>query len=167
MDDAALEAESVRAVAWIPLVTLLVHMAEEAPRFPRWATRHFGATSPAWYAYSHALLVALAVWIAWRADAGSGDAPALLLPGAAQWALAVNALFHVAATLRFGAYSPGVISGVLFSLPATAYFFVRALSDGHLTSGQVLVAACAGTTVSALATASLWLQLDFDWKLRR
>ena len=46
---------------WLPLIVFIPHMIEEYPRFPAWATRHFGATSKAWYVYSHVLYVTIAV----------------------------------------------------------------------------------------------------------
>ncbi len=39
-------------------IIFLVHIAEEWRHFPDWATRHFGATSRAWYVYSHIFLIA-------------------------------------------------------------------------------------------------------------
>ena len=52
---------------WLPLVVFLAHIAEEGPRFPQWATRHFGATSRAFYFYSHLVLVAADTAICWLA----------------------------------------------------------------------------------------------------
>ena len=48
---------------WLPLLVFMAHVAEEYPRFPAWATRHFGATSKAWYVYAHMGLVAIALAI--------------------------------------------------------------------------------------------------------
>lgn len=58
---------------WLPLIVFIPHMIEEYPRFPAWATRHFGATSRAWYVYSHILLVAIAVPVCLWADSASSQ----------------------------------------------------------------------------------------------
>jgi hypothetical protein len=150
---------------WIPAFVLLLHVAEEYPRFPEWATRHFGATSRAWYVYTHIPLVVMLIatsWLAQRTDARLW----LILVLSAQFALATNAVFHVATTLLFKEYSPGLVTAIACALPATAYLLHRMLRDELLTSADVRVAATIGIVVSMSAIASLWLQMDLNWKMR-
>ena len=68
---------------WIPPLLFVLHMLEELPRFPAWATRHFGATSLPWYVYSHGVLVATCGSIGWWANASP--------PGGGGLGLAVHA----------------------------------------------------------------------------
>ena len=42
---------------WLPSILFALHVAEEFPRFPEWATRHFGTTSRPYYVYSHIPLI--------------------------------------------------------------------------------------------------------------
>jgi hypothetical protein len=88
-------------VYWVPTIALVVHVVEEVPRFPAWATRHFGATSRAWYVYSHVLLLVAFAVVSAEAHAGGPGSRWALLVLACQWILAVNALFHVVTTLWF------------------------------------------------------------------
>jgi hypothetical protein len=152
---------------WIPALAFLAHVAEEYPRFPEWATRHFGATSRPWYVYSHIPLIAAAVGASFLA---SGAPEGTLFPFLAttiQWVLATNAVFHVATTFIFREYSPGVVSAVLLFLPGTAYFFERTVREALLTVPQVALAIAIGTAVGIAVVASLWLPMDFDWRFRR
>jgi hypothetical protein len=152
---------------WIPTIVLLAHVLEEFPRFPAWASRHFGSTSRAWYVYSHVPLLAGVGLVSAQAQAaGPGSGWALLALGF-QWILATNALFHITTTLGFREYSPGVVTGTLLVLPATAYLYYRAVSADLFTSAQVASAIALGTVLSAAAVASLWLRAGFDWRFQR
>ena len=151
---------------WIPLVVFAAHMIEEFPRFPGWATRHFGATSTAWYVYSHIVLVALIVSAGWWAETSAGTwAPLLVV--AIMWSLACNAVFHVVTTVLFREYSPGVVTGVLLLVPAAVWLLWRVSDGGVLTGGEMVVAALIGTVVQIAVIGSLWLRMDIDWTGRR
>ena len=152
---------------WIPVIALCVHVLEEFPRFPAWASRHFGSTSRAWYVYTHVAIAATFGIVSARAQAVGPGSQWATLALACQWLLATNAIFHIATTLWFREYSPGLVTGVLFVLPATAYLYDRAISLAVFTNSQVVWAIAVGATLSAAATASLWLRADFDWTLRR
>ncbi len=152
---------------WIPAAIFLAHIAEEYRRFPEWATRHFGATSRAWYVYSHLPLVAASIAICGWAQAAPPRTTWPFLATSLQWILATNALFHLGTTIRFREYSPGVVTGLVLFLPATAYLLARTLREDLLSSFQVVMALGSGSIVGALVIASLWLPMNLDWKLRR
>jgi hypothetical protein len=90
-----------------------------------------------------------------------------MLATTVQWALAINALFHITTTFLFREYSPGVVTGVLLSLPATGYILNRIVGADLLTPLQLASALALGTGISAAIVASLWLRMDFDWRFRR
>jgi hypothetical protein len=151
---------------WIPALAFLVHVAEEYPRFPEWATRHFGTTSRPWYVYSHVPLVAAVLGISFLAAAAPARTLFPVLATSVQWVFATNAVFHVATTFVYREYSPGVITAVALFLPGTAYLFGRTVRDGLLTPAQIVVAIVIGTVVGVAAVASLWLRMDIDWRFR-
>lgn len=152
---------------WLPVLAFLVHIAEEYPRFPEWATRHFGATSRAWYVYSHIPLVLLVIVVGAHADDAQARSLWPLVATAIQWVLATNAVFHIVTTLLFREYSPGVVTGTVLFLPATVYVFWRTLQGALLTPFQLMLAIALGTVVGVAVIASLWLRMDFDWLMRR
>lgn len=152
---------------WLPLILFVAHMIEEYPRFPAWASRHFGATSKAWYIYSHILLVALIMGAAWWAQTSPPRSLAPLLVAAIMFSLAGNALFHIVTTVLFREYSPGVVTGSLLFLPAAAWYFDQVQQTENLTASQTIDAVWIGLVVQAAVVASLWLPMDLDWRLRR
>ena len=151
---------------WVPTLVFLVHIAEELPRFPAWATRHFAATSRPWYVYSHVVLIALVVTISAQAEAAEPRTLWPLIAVVVQWALGVNVLFHIVTTVLFKEYSPGLVTGVLVCIPATAYVSRSVVADQLLTTSQLGWAAGLGIIVNLVVIASLWLPMDLDWKLR-
>jgi Protein of unknown function with HXXEE motif len=154
-------------MCWIPALALLAHVVEEYPRFPEWATRHFGTTSRPWYVYSHIPLIAAVLGISFLAATAPAATLFPLLATAVQCALATNAVFHVATTFIFREYSPGVVTAVLIFVPGTAYLVDRTVREGLLTLPQVAVAVAIGTVVGIAVIASLWLPMDIDWRFRR
>jgi hypothetical protein len=152
---------------WIPAVVFLIHVAEEFPYFPQWATRHFGATSRAWYVYSHIVLGLIAVVVCARAQVAGPETLWPVLATSLQWVLATNSIFHIVTTVLFREYSPGLFTGTALFLPATVYMFNRTVSQELLTPLQVAFVIGCGTVVGGAAVASLWLRMDFDWTLRR
>lgn len=151
---------------FIPLGVFLIHMAEELPRFPAWASRHFGYTSLAWYVYSHIVLVIISISVAaWAAAPGSTEW-STLWNMALMATLVLNAAFHLVTTILFKEYSPGVITGLLCLMPAGFYMFLRAWQTALLTENQLLTAAGLGTAIQVLVLASLWLNMNIDWKFR-
>jgi lysylphosphatidylglycerol synthetase-like protein (DUF2156 family) len=151
---------------WLPLAVFLPHVAEEWPRFPEWATRHFGATSRPYYVYSHIVLIASNTLVCALAASGSTSTWALLAT-AAQVVLATNGVFHLTTTALFREYSPGVVTGTLLFFPATAYLLTRTVREHLLSPGELEAAVAIGIMAGAAVIASLWLKMDLDWRLRR
>jgi hypothetical protein len=152
---------------WLPLTVFVAHIAEEYPRFPAWATRHFGATSKAWYVYSHVMLVVVALAVCEWAEGAPSQTWGPILATAFMVTLAVNGLFHVATTFLFREYSPGVITGTLLFFPATGYLLYETLRLERLTGAQIGTAVAIGVAVQIAVIASLYLHMDIDWRFRR
>lgn len=144
-----------------PLI-FVMHIAEEWRGFPGWATRHFGATSRAWFVYSHMVLVAATVVICWMATETSSRTWTIWAV-AVQWGFFTNAIFHVVTWRLFREYSPGVITALVLFVPATVW----QLSTVSLDSSGLAIAILLGSVMGGLAVASLWLDFNVDWKFRR
>jgi hypothetical protein len=151
----------------LPSVQFLLHVAEEFPRFPAWATRHFGVTTRAYYVYSHIPLIVAIVAI----SVGAVYAPAgsfwIFLSAVAQVILFTNGVFHLATTVLFREYSPGVVTGTVLFFPATYMFMQRTIADALLTPTSLVAAAVLGAILGAAIIGSLWLDMNYDWRLRR
>jgi hypothetical protein len=152
---------------WIPLFVFIAHIIEEYPRFPAWATRHFGATSNVWYVYSHVVLVVVVAWIGQAASVAPPQTTAPMLANALACTLAMNAVFHVVTTILFREYSPGIITGVLVVFPGAAYVIWRSSTDALVTSSQFFVSVVLGVIVQVVVIASLYLPMNIDWRCRQ
>lgn len=138
----------------------LAHFAEELPRFPRWATEHFGTTTTRFFVASHLLLLipatlASGCWASCRPD----DRRSAFFAAAIASGYGLNALFHVATTARFRQYSPGLVTAVTLMLPASVYTLRRTRGDELLTDEQLVAASLVGATLSSAAVASLYLDM--------
>ncbi|MGA5466760.1 HXXEE domain-containing protein [Mycobacterium sp. NPDC050041] len=144
---------------WLVPAAFLAHCAEELPRFPRWATRHFGTTTTQFYLASHAILVPSVL----SAGACGANRPtsrrAAFFATSVAAALGINGVFHIATTRLFGEYSPGVITGAAAVLPAAVYTLLRTKRDNLLTEEQILGAFLTGTALSTGAIASLYVDM--------
>ena len=152
---------------WVPSVVFLLHVMEEFPRFPAWASRHFGHTSRPYFVYSHIPLIGADLAISFFASTGPAGSIAAFLATGAQWVLVTNGLFHLTTTFLFREYSPGVVTGTFLFFPASAYFFLRTWREGLLDPSQLAWAIALGTLAGAAVIASLWLHMDLDWRLQR
>ena len=152
---------------WLPLMVFVPHMLEEYPWFPAWATRHFGATSRAWYVYSHFVLVAVALPTCLWAESAAPQTWWPVLGTALMITLAVNGAFHVITTCLFREYSPGVVTGVLLFFPVTGHMLFQTIRESLLTTTQVGTAVVIGVAVQIAVIASLYLRMDIDWRFRR
>lgn len=145
-----------RRIYWLPLLALCAHVAEELPGFPGWATRHFGTTTTEWFVLSHIPLVGIAAYISFAATRKGAGASIWWLY-VVQAALFWNGLFHVAATIAFREYSPGVVTAVLLYAPLTVFMLPK-LGES-LSRRQAISAGVVGALLSGALTGSLWLDI--------
>jgi hypothetical protein len=143
--------------SWLVLCAPLVHIVEEWPRFPGWATEHFGTTSPRFYLISHIPIVAVIAWAAYPASRSDASSRSIWFLAMIVAALGANGLFHAGATVRFGAYSPGLVTSVGVYLPLAGYLLPRLIAMLGVPKG--LSACVAGVVVAMLVTASLALDM--------
>jgi hypothetical protein len=131
-------------VYWLPLVVFIPHILEEYPRFPAWATKHFGATSRAWYVYSHLVLVAVALPVCWWAENSAPQSWGRVVGTAFMITLALNGTFHVVTTFLFREYSPGIVTGTFLFFSATGYLLLRTVQASLLMNSQLGAAVIIG-----------------------
>lgn len=142
---------------FIPLV-LLVHIFEELPNFPSWATRHFGKTTLRWYLVSHAILYPLVLLVSFMAARGEGWWIFMAL--VVQAVIFTNGIFHVITTFLFREYSPGVISSVFVTFPFTYLFFNSLFQNNPVSYFNLIIGFTIGTVISLLIIASLYINFD-------
>jgi hypothetical protein len=144
---------------WLVPAAFLVHVAEELPRFPRWATKHFGTTTTQFYLASHAVLVPALVRASARGARRPFDSQAAFFATTVSSGLGINAIFHIATTALFREYSPGVVTGAAGMLPAALYTLYRTKRGRILNDGQIVGAVLAGTAITTAVVGSLYIDM--------
>ena len=137
-----------RASVWL-IAAYLVHLAEEwFGGFPEWsrAIRGAGVSSKQFLLINACALVLFVILTA-RARRHPRMAwfPSLLAT-----VFVINGVLHTLATLRYGVYSPGTVSGLLIFLPL-GVFVLRAMWK-HLSMAAFIVCLGSGGLVHGFVT---------------
>ena len=117
---------------WILFFVFCIHNAEEYLTMERFGTEHFKRISREQFLAALVLvtLLALGCVLLGRAE-GAGTAArfvALVFPAI----MALNALFHLGASLVYRRYTPGVVTGVLAVGPLAVWSMIVAVRSGYL-----------------------------------
>lgn len=107
-----------RASVWL-IAAYLLHLAEEwFADFPEWSRVIRGTgVSPRQFMLINSIAMALLIILSARARRHAGMAwfPAVLAA-----VFVINGVLHTLATLRYGVYSPGTVTGLLIFIPLGA-----------------------------------------------
>ena len=144
-----------RRIARVLPVGYAVHVAEEAPGFTAWARRH---ASERYTQRDFVVINAAGIVMT-----GAGTTIALrarhravflaYYAGMVTQQAVFNAVFHVAATAAFRAYSPGAVSSVGLVLPVWVRLTRAALRERLLTRRSMAVSLAIGGAIHAVVVA--------------
>jgi hypothetical protein len=105
------------------------------------------------------VLIPLVALVDAHASRGLATPPKAWLATGLAATLVSNAAFHAGATVAFGEYSPGVVSGVAVLVPVGLADIVAARYADALGRGPRLTAIAAGVALNAAIVASLSLDM--------
>lgn len=140
-----------------PFAVYILHTLEELPGFADWATRHFGPETTSTFAAYHVPLILLVGYCSWRAMRAGRGGVWVVLATAFQWQFAVNALFHLTTWVALGDYSPGAVTAVTVSIPATVLYFAWIRREDRATRRELALGVGVGTLIAAAAIGFLFL----------
>jgi hypothetical protein len=145
-----------RRIVWFAPAAYAVHILEELPRFPLWVNTYFapGFTTLGFVIANTAIMAVLLGFTTLVSSLRSRLGDFLYFC----WLfgqLFHNALFHLGATAYFGAYSPGVVSGVLLYLPVS-YCIARAARR------EARLGPASGIAALVIGAAGLFLLVYFN-----
>ncbi|HEY8875743.1 MAG TPA: HXXEE domain-containing protein [Desulfosporosinus sp.] len=144
-------------IFWLPYVVFIIHSLEELPGFPRWASRYFNPITTNKFAFSHIPLILLVLLASYKASTIGYHGGWVVLVTACAWQFGVNALFHLATTVIFREYSPGMVTAATVSLPASIYFMMTVWNENRLTGMEMVQAIFWGTIIATAAIGVLFL----------
>src|ERR1700737_3100498 len=113
---------------WMFPIALTLHNLEEAVWLPAWS-QHAGfwdsPVGPTEFRIAAALLTILVYAVTyWSSRTAKESIGTYVLAGFA-FAMLLNVIFHVAATVALRGYAPGVVTAVLINTPVMGYLLGR------------------------------------------
>lgn len=135
-----------RTLAWSMPAAFAPHIAEEyAAGFPEWVAGHFGEPMTAGtFLANNAVFMAILLGLTAWAHLRPGAASAFLLIAWASGNLFWNFVFHLATTVAFDRYSPGLVTATLLYLPLSVAAGGAALRERVLTPASFATAVAIG-----------------------
>lgn len=149
--------QDLHLIFWLPYVVLTIHTIEELPGFSAWATRYFAPMTTYKHAMTQGLMILLVLLASYKASSVGYHGGWVVLTAAFQLHIGLNAIFHVITTIVFKEYSPGLLTAITISIPATLFFFFRVNIENRLTSIELTIALFLGTVIATAAIATLFL----------
>jgi hypothetical protein len=133
-----LDALSFERLLWLVPVFFTLHNLEEAPFMEGWSQRLplkiHPTVSTRQFVIAVTILTLAGFLLTYFGVEVLADRTGYLIVLGIQTILLFNAFVpHIAATIRFRMYSPGVVTAILLTLPFSFYLFRRALAENLLT----------------------------------
>lgn len=153
---------------WLVPVFFTLHNLEEAPFMESWSKRLplriHPTVSTRQFVIAVIFLTLAGFLLTYIGVEYLGNQTGYLLVLEIEMILLFNAFIpHIATTIRFRMYSPGVISAVLITIPFSVYLFRRALNENVLTWNQFwILLAIAPFAMVIFALISLQIGKRFD-----
>jgi hypothetical protein len=128
---------------WLFPIALALHNLEEAIWFPAWSQhagfweRPIGATE---FRIAAVLLTILAFAMTFWSVRTRQEALRTYMLAGFLFAMLLNVIFHVAATVGLREYAPGVVTAVLINLPVIGYLLRRMFRDKWVSWPKALLA---------------------------
>lgn len=138
---AFLNSISFDRLLWLVPIILAIHNVEEAPFMEGWSKRlpleiHPTVTTRQFVIAVTFLTIAGFVLTYFGVEYLANQTGTLMVLGIQAILLFNTFVPHLAATLRFRMYSPGVVTAILITLPFSLYLFRRALHENIITWNQ-------------------------------
>jgi Protein of unknown function with HXXEE motif len=130
-------------VIWLFPIALTLHNLEEAVWLPAWS-QHAGFWNLRVNASEFRIAVAVLTFLGfaaayWAVRSGKQGLGSYVLSGFA-FAMLLNVIFHVAATIGLREYAPGVVTAVFINLPVMSYLLLRMFRERWVTWPKLLLA---------------------------
>ena len=163
-----LDSFSFERLLWLVPIFLAIHNLEEAPFMESWSKRlpvklPFSFTTRQFAVAVTFLTLAGFVLTYFAVEYLASPTGYLMILGV-QAIMLFNAFIpHIASTVRFCIYSPGVVTAMIINIPFSFYLFRRALNENILTWPQLWIlmgAAPFGMVIFALISLQIGKALD-------
>ena len=140
-------------ILWLVPIAYLIHIFEESPRFPAWAVHVKMITSMSFgeFALGNIIFMAYVLVAVSLAVFYTSELTLIIGLSTAAWIFS-NFLIHAYYTLRYGEYSPGVVTASALYAPVTAFIFYNFLVSGILSTAYIILAIIVGFAIMYVPT---------------
>jgi hypothetical protein len=133
----------LKKLVWMFPLALTLHNLEEAIWLPAWS-QHAGPwelpIGPTEFRVAAVLLATLAYAVTyWSISTGKGAVGTYALAGFL-FAMLLNVIYHVAATVGLREYAPSVVTALLVNIPVMGYLLWRLFQEQWVTWPRALLA---------------------------
>ncbi|MGB9937228.1 MAG: HXXEE domain-containing protein [Methanobacterium sp.] len=140
-------------ILWLVPIAYFIHILEESPRFPAWAVKIRMIISMSFkeFALGNIIFMAYVLVSISLAIFYTSQLTLVLGLSTAAWIFS-NFLIHAYYTVRYGEYSPGVVTASALYAPITVFIFYNFLVSGILSTGYVILAIIIGFGIMYIPT---------------
>lgn len=140
-------------ILWLVPIVYFIHIFEESPRVPAWAVKIRMITSMSFgeFALGNIIFMAYVIIAVSLAVFYTNEWTIILGLSTAAWIFS-NFLIHAYYTLRYGEYSPGVVTASALYAPVTAFIFYNFMVSGVLSTWGIILAIIIGFGIMYIPT---------------
>lgn len=133
------------SILWLVPIVYLIHILEESPRFPAWAVKVRMITSMSFgeFALGNIIFMAYVLVSVSLAIFYTSEWTLVLGLSTAAWIFS-NFLIHAYYTVRYGEYSPGVVTASALYAPVAVFIFYNFIVSGILNTVDIILAIIIG-----------------------
>lgn len=140
------------SILWLVPIAYLIHIFEEAPRFVPWATKRFGQPKNfKEFVVGNIFLMAYVLISVSLAIFYTNEWTIVIGLATAAWIFS-NFLIHAYYTLRYGEYSPGIVTASAIYAPVTVFIYYNFLISGILSTTGIILSIIIGFAVMYVPT---------------
>ncbi|MEN6461098.1 MAG: HXXEE domain-containing protein [Syntrophomonas sp.] len=146
-----------RKALWVAPLLLVIHNFEEYLTMPTFIAGHWrdlpgfisNITSWSSHQFSIALIIVtlMAFLFTYFGSISKANGTGMFIAITTQVVLLINAVQHIAASIWFRTYTPGVLTSIILYLPLLSYLILQSLKEGYISKKQLIYSIILGTTM--------------------
>lgn len=140
------------SILWLVPIAYFIHILEEGPRFIPWAMKHYGAPKNfKEFLVGNIILMGYVLISVSLAIFYTNEWTIVIGLATAAW-IFTNFLMHAYYTLRYGEYSPGIVTASAIYAPVTVFIYYNFTISGILSTTGIILSIIIGFAVMYVPT---------------
>lgn len=139
-------------ILWLVPLAYLIHICEETPRFLPWAIKYYGAPETFKEFVIGNVIFMIGVIIAVSLAIFYTNTWTIIIGLATAAWIFTNFIMHAYYTLRYGEYSPGVVTASAIYAPVAVFIYYNFLVSGIISTTWIILSFIIGFGVMYIPT---------------